>query len=320
MAPRIGMCFDPGYPAAAVVEYAERIERAGLDELWIIEDCFRTAGVSLAAAALARTSTLSVGFGILPAVARNAAVTAMELATLAELAPGRVIGGIGHGVQDWMDQMGARTPAPLTTLEEVVVAVKRLLAGDRVTFAGDHVALRDVALDPAPTVAPPILVGAQRPRSMALAGRVADGIVLVGGSGPSHVRRCIDHADPPDAFRVAAFASLCVLPEREHAHRAMATFVGQLLDTSASCILEHQHADEIRELHDARGSDGHADLPASWWAEIGPIGTLADAVEFTESLADAGVTDVAFFPGPDLEMGYDDIEVAAQIAAAVRGT
>jgi alkanesulfonate monooxygenase SsuD/methylene tetrahydromethanopterin reductase-like flavin-dependent oxidoreductase (luciferase family) len=313
------MCFDPGYPAGAVVGYAERLEAAGIGQLWIIEDCFQTAGISLGAAALARTSTLHVGFGILPAVSRNAAVTAMELATLAELAPGRVIAGIGHGVQDWMGQMGARTPSPLTTLEEVVVVVRRLLSGERVTFTGRHVHLDDVALDPAPSIAPPVLVGARGPRSMALAGRVADGLVLVGGSGPSHVRTCVERAAriaDPD-FRVAVFASLCVLPERASAYRAMAPFVAELLERGEPCILEHQHGDEIRERFDERGHDGLADMPAAWWAEIGPIGTLDDAVTFTGALVDAGATDVAYFPGPELELAYDDIGVVAEIAAAV---
>ncbi len=54
----------------------------------MIEDCFYTAGISLAATALARSESLTVGIGILPAVARNPAVTAMEIATLAQLHPG----------------------------------------------------------------------------------------------------------------------------------------------------------------------------------------------------------------------------------------
>ena len=98
-----------------------RAEAGGLDDLWVIEDCFYTAGISLAAAALTATEHLTVGIGILPAVARNPAITAMELATLAGLAPGRVIAGLGHGVQSWMAQMGVRPPSPLVALEEALV-------------------------------------------------------------------------------------------------------------------------------------------------------------------------------------------------------
>ena len=101
-------------------EFAERVDAGGVDELWVIEDCFYTAGISLAATALARTERLVVGLGILPAVARTAAVTAMELATLGQLAPGRIIGGIGHGIQEWMGQMGVRPARPVATLEATI--------------------------------------------------------------------------------------------------------------------------------------------------------------------------------------------------------
>ena len=146
--PQLGMCFPRELPAAFVVDAAQRLEADGLDQLWVIEDCFYTAAPSLAATAFAHTDHLTVGIGILPAVARNPAITAMELATLAELAPGRLIAGIGHGVQFWMEQMGARTPSPLTTLEEVLTVVRRLLAGEQVTFDGHEVRMDDVTLQP----------------------------------------------------------------------------------------------------------------------------------------------------------------------------
>ncbi len=140
----VGMCFDRSLPAPFVVEVAEALEAAHVDQLWVIEDCFYTAGISLAATALARTELLTVGIGILPAVARNPAVTAMELATLANLAPGRLVAGIGHGVQEWMEQMGGRTSSPLTTLDEAITIVRRLLHGETVTFEGAEYTMRDV--------------------------------------------------------------------------------------------------------------------------------------------------------------------------------
>ena len=77
-----GKCFDRLLPAPFVIEVAEALEAADVDQLWVIEDCFHSAGISLAATALARTARLTVGIGILPAVARNPAITPMELATL----------------------------------------------------------------------------------------------------------------------------------------------------------------------------------------------------------------------------------------------
>src|SRR6266540_656435 len=173
----IGMCFHRSYPAGLVTEFAKRLDAGGADQLWVIEDCFYTAGVSLAAAALAVTERITVGVGILPAVARNPAITAMEIATLCGLGPGRVLPGIGHGVQEWMGQMGVRPASPLTALEEVIDAVRRLLAGEEVSVDGRYVRLDRVKLDQPPVTAPPVLAGVRGPKSLALAGRVAGGVV-----------------------------------------------------------------------------------------------------------------------------------------------
>ena len=317
--PNLGMCFDRHLPAAAVVEFAERLEAGGVDQLWVIEDCFYTAGVSLAATALARTERLHVGIGILPAVARNAAVTAMEIATLAELAPGRLIAGIGHGVQDWMEQMGARRPSPLTTLDEVITTVRRLLHGETVTFDGREVTMRDIKLDQPPQQIPPVLAGVRGPKSLALAGRVADGVVLAEGAGPTYVRQAIKQAGSPDDFRTSVFTGLCLIPDRKVAHQAMTPFLAGLLGQPEASIKAHPHFDEMIEWFEAHGDAAIADFPDDWWIDIGAIGTMDDVMEHIAALADAGANDVSLFPGPTLELAREDLEAVIEIRQALTG-
>ncbi|HSP29256.1 MAG TPA: LLM class flavin-dependent oxidoreductase [Ilumatobacteraceae bacterium] len=314
----VGMCFDRSLPAPFVVEVAEALEAANVDQLWVIEDCFYTAGVSLAATALARTESLTVGIGILPAVARNPAVTAMELATLANLAPGRLLAGIGHGIQEWMEQMGARTPSPLTTLDEAITIVRRLLHGETVTFEGSVFTMREVALDAAPADPPPVLAGVRGPKSLALAGRVADGVVLAEGAGPTYVRESIQRAGARNPFRVSVFTALAIGDDAREMRRVMAPFVAGVIDGTNPAPNAHPHIEEIRERHDARGVDGIADMPADWWIELGAIGTFDDAVRHAEALADAGVDDVAFFPGPTVELAREDLDHVTRLAAALR--
>ena len=79
--------------------------------------------------ALASTERLTVGIGVLPAPLRNVVATAMEIATLDAMFPGRVRLGIGHGVQDWMRQAGAAVASPLTLMREYVTALRDLFAG-----------------------------------------------------------------------------------------------------------------------------------------------------------------------------------------------
>ncbi len=313
----LGMCFDRQLPAASIVEFAEGLEAGGVEQLWVIEDCFYTAGVSLAATALARTDRLQVGIGILPAVARNAAVTAMEFATLAELAPGRLIAGLGHGVQEWMDQMGARPRSPLTTLDEVISTVRSLLRGKTVTFEGSAVTMRSVTLDQPPTTVPPVLAGVRGPKSLELAGRIADGVVLAEGAGPTYVRRAIEHAGSPDQFRVAVFSALCLVPDRKTAHQIMTPFVAGLLRRPEAAIRAHPHFDEMTERFDAGGDAAIVDFPDHWWIDLGAIGTMDDVIAHIESLADAGAHDISLFPGPTLDLAREDLADVIKIRAAL---
>jgi 5,10-methylenetetrahydromethanopterin reductase len=186
--PELGLVF----PAFAAVEelpgYARRAEESGLGQLWVVEDCFLSGGLTMAATALAVTERLTVGIGLLPATIRNPALAAMEIATLARLHPGRLQVAFGHGVREWMDQIGALPERRLAALEEVVLAVRRLLAGETVSVEGSHVQLSEVTLATPPEPAPPILVGTTGPKGLRLAARSADGVLMPEGCGPEMVR------------------------------------------------------------------------------------------------------------------------------------
>ncbi len=143
----LGAVFVPQFPPELLRPVAQAADEVGLEELWLWEDCFLESGIATAAAALAYTSRLRVGIGLLPVPLRNVALAAMEIATLERLFPGRIRIGVGHGVQDWMGQVGARVESPLTLLGEYVTALRALLRGERVSTVGRYVRLDGVALD-----------------------------------------------------------------------------------------------------------------------------------------------------------------------------
>lgn len=308
------MCFHRTFPAPFVTEVAERLEGGGADQLWLVEDCFYTAGVSLAATALAVTERLRVGLGILPAVARNPAITAMELATLAGLAPGRLLAGIGHGVQSWMAQMGARPPSPLTTLEEVLVVVRRLLAGERVTFDGRHVQLTEVQLDQPPAEPPPLLAGVRQSRSLAMAGRAANGVVLAEPASPTHVRWALDQTGRPPDFHVVAFVKLCVDADRTTAYRRIAPWLAGELDPPRPELKALPFFDDMVARHAADGVEGLVTMPPEWWTEIGAIGTLDDAAAHIQALEAAGARSISLFPEPDVEVARAQVDQVLALA------
>ncbi len=189
----VGVVFRPQVAPERLVDVAQAADAAGLDELWLWEDCFLAGGISAATIALANSQRLKVGVGVLPVPMRSVAVLAMEIATLARAYPGRIRIGVGHGVQDWMAQIGEKVASPMTLLREYVTALTALLRGERVTVDGRYVKLTDVGLDWPPDSTIEILIGAEKPRTLALSGELASGTVITGGTSPDGLRDALRH-------------------------------------------------------------------------------------------------------------------------------
>lgn len=187
----LGAIFLPHFPPERLRPVAVAADEAGLEQLWLWEDCFKESAVASMAAALAWTERVQVGIGLMPVPMRNVATVAMEAATLERLFPGRPVIGVGHGVLDWMGQIGARAASPLTLLGEHLDALRALLAGQSVTTDGRYVHLDGVQLDWPPLHAPPVLAGAEGPKTLALAGARADGLILPGGTTPERLREAV---------------------------------------------------------------------------------------------------------------------------------
>jgi alkanesulfonate monooxygenase SsuD/methylene tetrahydromethanopterin reductase-like flavin-dependent oxidoreductase (luciferase family) len=185
--------FRPQYAPEKLGAAARAADAAGLDEMWLWEDCFATGGISTAAIALANSDRMSVGIGVLPVPMRNVALTAMEIATLERAFPGRVRIGVGHGVQDWMRQIGVKVASPMTYLREYLVCLSALLRGETVTYAGRYVSLTDVCLEWPPTSNTELLAAATGPRTLELSGELATGTIISSGASPDGLRESLVH-------------------------------------------------------------------------------------------------------------------------------
>ena len=177
---RVGVVARPQLPPERLPDAARAAEAAGVDDLWLWEDSFWSGGVVTSALALDATSTVRVGLGLMPAPLRHPALAAMEVAALSRRHPGRFVPAFGHGVREWMQSAGAAVASPLTLLREYASAVRALLHGEEVTVQGRYVRLDGVrlSLPPDPDAVPPVLLGANGPKALALAGEIADGVVL----------------------------------------------------------------------------------------------------------------------------------------------
>jgi alkanesulfonate monooxygenase SsuD/methylene tetrahydromethanopterin reductase-like flavin-dependent oxidoreductase (luciferase family) len=289
---------------------AQRAEAAGLDEVWVVEDCFWGGGVSTAMLVLDRTHTVTVGIGILPAVARNAAFTAMELATLSNAHPGRVIAGLGHGMPAWMEQVGARPRSALAALEETLVAVRRLLRGERMSVEGQHVRLVDVQLEQPPAIPPLVLAGVRGPRSLELAGRAADGTILaepVSIEYLSRARSLIDigrtQVGVANRHHVVAYNFFAANQDgnaaRASVRQAVASVIGP---TVAAQVGGLPFAEElIQRAGEPHGSRHVSWLSDPWLSQLAVAGTTAECAERLRSLRSAGADSCVMIPPPGVD-------------------
>ena len=285
--PRVGVVFRPQLPPERLHEFAVSAEAAGLDDVWLWEDCFFEGGLVTAAAALAWTGSVRIGLGLMPVPLRNPALAAMEVATLARTFPGRFVPAAGHGVLAWMDQVGAGVRSPMTLLREWVTAVRSLLGGETVTVSGQYIRLNDVTLDWPPPTVPPLLVGARGPKTIALAGEVADGLVLDAGITPDGVRRAVATAAAARQQEVVVYLLCGAGPDgRERVAAELATVQQQPANPAQPAALDERAA----------------------------AGSAAEVARTISSYARAGATTVVLQPTAD----DPDLSETIKLAAAAR--
>ncbi len=255
----LGVIFPPDLPPEDLRAVARAADESGVPELWLWEDCFAESGVASAAAVLGWTNHLRVGIGLLPVPLRNVAMTAMELATLARLFPGRLVPGVGHGVQDWMGQVGARVASPMGLLAEYTAVLRRLLAGERVSFDGRYVNLDDVELAWPPQPPVPVLVGGEGPRTLKLAAELGDGVIFSGAKTLDEVAASLAALTPQvtDDFQVVAFVAVV---DRSPANE-MAELVQRYFDVGVTTVALLSVGDDRPPLAEFAHTVGHAVAP-----------------------------------------------------------
>ncbi|GHE78414.1 N5,N10-methylene tetrahydromethanopterin reductase [Amycolatopsis deserti] len=296
--------------AAEIVPFARRAEELGFGEVWVVEDLGFHGGIAQAATVLAVTSRIRVGIGILPAGARNVAFTAMELATLANVHPGRLVAGIGHGVPGWMRQVGAWPESALTLFAEYARALTGLLRGERVRVEGRYVRLAEAGLESPPEAVPPVLAGVRGPKSLAVAGAELDGVILAEPAPAKYIaaaRRIL----PPHA-RVVAFEHAVVDPDADAARARVRPLLAGIGGQSLSAHVEPlPFAAELRELR-ARHPDDQsfaAALPGEWVDAL----TLAGPAESVRSRTGGlGADSVVMIP-----VGRDRLAALEALASAL---
>jgi len=179
---RVALYLQDAHPIRDGMKYAQYAEQRGFEAVWQAESrLVRDAIVPMAAFA-AVTERIKVGSGVINNWTRNIGLLAATYLTLDDLAPGRIICGIGAWWDPLAQNVGIDRRKPLLAMRETVEVMRRLLALENVTFQGEFHQVNGIELDvvhgrrePRDV---PIYIGATGPKMMELAGEIGDGVVL----------------------------------------------------------------------------------------------------------------------------------------------
>ncbi len=187
---RVGLCFDGFYSVSEMLELARLAEQAGMESIWMSDHiCFRDSLTS-AAAFLATTGRIKVVPAPLSPYSRPPMMAAMALATMEELAPGRVWATAGTGNAAALQEVGIQVTRPLKTMREYVQLLRSLLSGETVEFHGEVFNVNGARMGFKPSSAIPIYMTAVKPKMLRLSGEIGDGVLLSAGCAPRYIAEC----------------------------------------------------------------------------------------------------------------------------------
>lgn len=258
---------------ADATEYARSLERWGWDALWAIDSqqLYTDLYVTLAACATV-TDELTLASGITNPNSRHPSVTANAVASLDQFADGRAVLGIGAG-DSAVYSVGER-PATVDELAESAANVRRLLRGDEVTFGGEPFRLESRRRDI------DVYVAAEGPKTLQMAGEVADGVIFGGGPNPetveelglANVRRGAERADRTlEDLDIVTLTPTCVAESRADAVEKLKPVIEPIAYHNFSFSVEDAPSDvraDLRALVDAHDMQEHGDEEADALDEI----------------------------------------------------
>jgi 5,10-methylenetetrahydromethanopterin reductase len=199
MTERVAMYLQDAHPLREGMEYVKYAESRGFEAVWQAESrLVRDAIVPMAAFA-AVSSKIKIGSGVINNWTRNAAIISTTFLTLDDLAPDRIICGIGAWWDPLAKNVGINRTKPLKAMKEVVTVVRDLLAMKNVTFHGEFVHVtgieHDIVHGRREPRHVPIYIGATGMQMMELAGEIGDGVVLNYLVSPQYNSEALAHLE-----------------------------------------------------------------------------------------------------------------------------
>lgn len=244
-----GIEFVPADPVLKLAHYTKLAEDNGFDNVWIT-DHYNNRDVYTTLAVLAlNTNRIKLGTGVTNPYTRNAAITAQSIGAINEISGGRAVLGIGPGDKATFDAMGIEWEQPMTTVSETVSVLREFFSGKKVSHQGKRVSINGAKLA-FKTGNIPIYLGAQGPKMLELAGKIADG-VLINASHPKDFEFAIKQISngakaagkDPKSIDVGAYACFSIDKKEEKAKNEAKIVVAFIVAGSPDSVLERHNID-----------------------------------------------------------------------------
>ena len=262
MAIQIDLRVPPCAPVPEVAKFAKLCETAGFDGVGILDTQMleRDVFVSMAAAAQA-TAGIRISSAVLNPVTRHLSVIASAMKTVSELAPGRTEFWIGRGFSS-VQTVGI-PPATVRQMRQCVLTLKSLLSGQNVELGGATSRMRH-----GDDQIPRIIIAAHGPRTIEVAGEVADGVLLQVGLHPGAVEVARQHLEAgakragrdPNELEIILCATTIIMDDQQEAREVARPLCVQRL-------VEKSHAPY---LHAAGIDAGDLEIPVKELSELYP--------------------------------------------------
>lgn len=186
-----GVSFDGFVTVREAIDTAKRAEACGARSLWIAEHMgYRESFVTATAMGLATAKARIFPTSVSPYL-RHPTPTAMAIASLAEMLPGRYGIAIGVGNPLYLRESGREVDKPVKALRDYVAALRALLGGESVQQEGHTFTLRGARLAFTPEPPPPVYLTPMGPQMLRLSGEIGDGLVLSAGLTPAFVAKSL---------------------------------------------------------------------------------------------------------------------------------
>jgi len=285
--------------------YSIQAEKIGFDYLWITDHFNnRNVYVSLAIAS-AYTERIKFGPGVTNPYLAHPVVTAQAVATLNEIAPGRVVCGLGVGDKTTLQMVNMEQTKPLSTIRESVHIIREIISGRNLEMQGKMFKVSGAKLNFKVADPVPVFIGAQGPKMLALAAEIGDG-VLINASHSKDVENAmkfigngVEKAGKKlDDLNISAYTSFSIASSYEKALKAVVPVVAYIVAGSPEIVLNRhgismELASKIRDaIVHGRWKEAFSHVNGNMVEAFSICGTPETCIEKIDKLMKVGVNQI----------------------------